>query len=201
MTVSRVLRNHLNYHYRKSSIKNPKLLKNDSVMMTFIFLKIIERGLYLGLNLIYLDEVGFSLNNSNYYTWRKEGQLIFGGSKNAQKNKLNVILSIDENEIIYGKLFTKTIESEEFIKYFEELLEIMGENKIKNSLFIMDNASFHVSKSVQKYLFSKNIKIVTVVPYLSTFNSIELIFRAFKNITYKEIYNNMKELKNKIKQL
>lgn len=59
MTISRVLRIHLDYHYRKSSIKNSKLLENNSVMMIYIFLKIVEKALYLGLNLIFLDEVGF----------------------------------------------------------------------------------------------------------------------------------------------
>ena len=73
----------------------------------------------------------------------------------------------------------------------------METREIKDSLFIMENASFHISRNVQDYLKSKNIKIITNVHYLSTFNSIELIFRSFKNITYKELYSSMKELKKK----
>ena len=56
----------------------------------------------------------------------------------------------------------------------------MNGEDIENSLIIMDNAKFHVSKKVSKYFADKNIKIITIVPYLSTFNSIELLFRAFK---------------------
>ena len=37
MTISRVMRNHLGFHYRKTTIKNPKLLDDDSILMSFIF--------------------------------------------------------------------------------------------------------------------------------------------------------------------
>ena len=201
MTISRVMRNHLGYHYRKTTVKNPKLLDDDSILMSFIFLKIILRAIELGLNLIYLDEVGFSLENQNFYTWKKKDDLFYGGAKINQKVKLNAILSINENEILYGKLLNKTIDSDDFILYIEELLERISKEDIKNSLIIMDNAKFHVSKKVTQYFKDKNIKIITIVPYLSTFNSIELLFRAFKNKMYKETYKNMKELRKRVTDL
>lgn len=95
-------------------------------------------------------------------------------------------------KILYGNFFNKTIEIWDFIKYFDEPLVKMEPREIRNLLFIMDNETFHISKSVKKY---KN------VPYLSIFNSIKIIFKAFKNKAYKELYTNMKKLKNNIKNL
>ena len=65
----------------------------------------------------------------------------------------------------------------------------------------MDNASYHISKSIQKFIEKQNVKIVTNVPYLSYFNSIELLFRTIKNITYKENFENIKTLKNRIEEI
>ena len=62
----------------------------------------------------------------------------------------------------------------------------------------MDNAKYYISSNVQKYLISEKIKIVTNVPYLSSFNSIELFFRALKNVTYKENYNTITNLRTKL---
>ena len=47
--------------------------------MTFIFIKGILRSLYLGLNLIFRDETGFTLTNNNLKMWRKNHQDILGG--------------------------------------------------------------------------------------------------------------------------
>jgi len=55
----------------------------------------------------------------------------------------------------------------------------MNEQEKQNSLLAIDNAKFHVSKKVQEYLKTKNVKIITNVPYLSIFNSIELTFKDF----------------------
>lgn len=71
--------------------------------MAFIFLRTIVKGLELGLNLIYLDEVGFKLENANFYIWRKNGELFYGVAKSNSKIKLDVFLAVDENQILYGK--------------------------------------------------------------------------------------------------
>ena len=198
MTLSRVMRYHLDFHYRKTSIKNPKLLEECSILMAFCFLRTIIRSMELGLNIVYLDEVGFTLDNKNFYTWKKKDDFFYGGAKNNQKTKLNIILSIDENQILYGKFLNKNIDSDDFIQYMDEFFERINEEERKNMLVVMDNAKFHVSRKVKNYFENKNIKVITTVPYLSTFNSIELLFRSFKNITYKENFKNMKELKKKV---
>lgn len=96
MTISRVMRNHLGYHYRKTTIKNPKLLDDYSILMAFIFIRIIIRAIELGLNLIYFDEVGFNLENNNFYTWKNKEIYFIVVQNTTKKYKLNVILSIDK---------------------------------------------------------------------------------------------------------
>ena len=88
MTISRILRYHLNLHYRKTSLKNPKILEQNYLIMSLIFLNCIVRGIELGLNLIYIDEVSFEIENNNFYTWRGNDDIIIDGPKSDNKKDL-----------------------------------------------------------------------------------------------------------------
>ena len=65
MPISSILRSELDLHYRKTILKSPKLLDNNYKLMTYFYIKGISRCIKLGLNLIFIDETGFSLNNNN----------------------------------------------------------------------------------------------------------------------------------------
>ena len=197
MTISRILRYHLNLHYRKTSLKNPKILEQNYLIMSLIFLNCIVRGIELGLNLIYIDEVSFEIENNNFYTWRGNDDIIIDGPKSDNKKRFSSIMAINEDEILHSSIISKNIDSNDFIEFMKNLINNMDENKLNNSLFIFDNAKVHISKMRTNYLKDKNIKIITNVPYCSFFNSIELLFRAFKNIIYKECFSTIKELKKK----
>lgn len=65
MTVSRVLRFNLDLHYRKTIFKNTKLSEKNYILMGLLFLKGIIRSIKLDFNIVYIDETGFCLNNTN----------------------------------------------------------------------------------------------------------------------------------------
>ena len=74
-TISRILKNHLGMRHLKTSLKNPKIEENNYLFMSFVFIRIIFRCLYLNLTFVFLDETGFLLENNNYYTWRNENDV------------------------------------------------------------------------------------------------------------------------------
>lgn len=76
-------------------------------------------------------------------------------TKSDFKKKINVNLSINENKILFAKFFNETNKNNDLIEYFEELLKMLEENEIKNSLFIMDNAKFHISRNCSKFYVIK----------------------------------------------
>ena len=195
MTVSRILRNHLNLHFRKTILKNPKLSKENYLLMTFIFIKGILRSLYLGLNLIFIDETGFTLTNNNLKMWRKNHQEILGGTSGNGKNKINLIMAIDKNEIIYGQYYkNETITNIEFLDFLKELINKIGEDKYKNSIFILDNATYHNSDKIKKFVNEHGLKVLFTVPYKSQYNAIEFAFNLVKNFVNKNTYRTLKEL-------
>ena len=57
-------------HYKKTKIKNPKLAEEKYILIKLLLLKII-RCLKLGLNSIFVEETGVTLNNNNLKMWRE----------------------------------------------------------------------------------------------------------------------------------
>lgn len=83
--------------------------------MAFLFLKSIIKSIKLGLNIIYLDETSFCLNNLNLRMRRKDKGEIVGSAKTKRKVRINLIMGIDTKEIIYAHYYyNDTITTEEF---------------------------------------------------------------------------------------
>jgi len=199
MTISRILRNHLKIHYRKTTLKNPKLSNDNYLLMAFCFLFGIVKALKDKISLIYIDETGFELCNNNLYLWRKNDATIYGGPTNDNKKRINVIMAIDKNEIILAHYYNgESIGTNEFITFMEEIIEKIGKNRIVNYMFILDNASYHLSKDVKEFSKKNKIKILFNIPYKSEFNAIEIAFHLIKNNLYKEMPSNQKELIKRI---
>ena len=121
--------------------------------MGFLFLRGIIRAIELNLNIIYIDETGFRLNNENLKIWRKDKGDVLGGAIHSTKEKVNAIMAVDKKEIIlchYYKGKGENISSKEFYEFFIDLIDTIGEEEIGNSLFVLDNAAYHCSKKIRK---------------------------------------------------
>ena len=90
--------------------------------------------------------------------------------------------------VIYNKV---TTDSNQFKIFIEELLNKMTEEKKKNHILIMDNLKAHLTIDLIQVYFNNN-KLLFNVPYKSSFNISEKVFRYIKNITYKNIYDTKK---------
>lgn len=118
---------------------------------------------------------------------------------NINNSKKNFLLATGGNKIVNYKLTSKNTYSSLFKEFFEETIEKIPLDKLNTTVFIMDNLSSHLTKDIKNIIKSKSLKAFYTVPYESIFNPIELSFRAIKNITYKNIYKNIKELSKDIK--
>jgi transposase len=202
MTISRIMRNKLKMRYRKTVLKNQKLSEDNYIIMNFLFLKAICRCIRLGLKLIYIDETGFSLNNTNLRMWRKNKEEILKGPKKDSHQKINLIMAINNQEIIYGQYYyNETIDSEEFLNFLSELLKKMNKNEIKNSVFVLDNATYHATNDIKKFAKQNQLKFLFTIPYKSQFNCIEYAFNLMKIDIHNTMINTKKELEKKIVDL
>lgn len=71
----------------------------------------------------------------------------------------------------------------------------------KKSLFILDNCKAHLTVDCYKLFNQENLKVLYSVPYRSSLNMIEYAFRKIKNITYKNLYSPIEELKTSLNHI
>lgn len=202
MKVSRILRFNLNYHFRNTVFKNPKLSDKNHILMSLLFIKAIIRSIRLKLNIIFIDETGFCLNNTNGKVWRKNKEEILRGPKTNSKNRINLILGINTKEIVYGEYYNNdTISSNEFLGYLEELTTKIDDKTLKRTLFILDNAKIHLTKNIQNFCSKKKLKFLFIVPYKSQYNAIEYCFNLIKSNIYNENITTLKQMQSRIEEL
>ena len=131
MTFSRILRNRLDYHFIKTTIKNPKLQNKLYKFMAYFFIKGILRSIKLGLKFIYIDGTGFQLSNNNYYCWRTYKKEVFGNASIKLNEWINLILAADDKKIIHYKILNRTVKQADFIEFLEGLNTKICENEKK----------------------------------------------------------------------
>ena len=143
---------------------------------------------------IYIDEAGFTNENNNFYCWRMGEQEIYSDFHKVEK--FNLLMAVTPNKIINFSMKDKSVDSSYFKKFMEDLIQNIGVNNINNYIFILDNASIHLTNELFEFYHKWKMKILFGIPYMSCFNMIEYAFRFIKNIIYKKLYpdtNSMKE--------
>lgn len=194
--INKILKNKLKYKYIKISPKNKNLNNIRYKIISFIFIKILIRGMLLNYNFIFIDESHFKTKNNNYKSWLKDNEDVhFGNNKNE---KLNIILAVSVQKVINFLFLKENINHVNFYNFMEETIKKLSEDDIKRTIIIMDNCTVHFSKNVIELMKNNKLKILYTVPYESEFNSIELAFRYIKNKIYKKIYSNITELKDDV---
>ena len=196
-SIHNIMKNILSYKYRKTTVKNAKLSEKKFIKFSFFYLKVLLSALIIGLNIIYIDELGFYSHNNNYYTWRLKDEEIFY-PRNDNK-KINLIIAVSFNKICHYKINESSTGTQEYKLFMEELILKMSEEEKKGSIFVFDNLTSHLTAEMFKFYNNNNLKIICNVPYKSSFNMIELAFRQIKNITYKKLYSSINELKTDLK--
>ena len=81
------------------------------------------------------------------------------------------------------------------------LMRLCEEDKTKYKIIILDNASIHRSKEIQKYCEKKNIILVYLTPYSPDLNDIEPMWKKFKRIFQLIQWQYWKSLEQKIRNV
>ena len=147
--VHQILKNKLEFKYCKTSIKNTKIITNNSLKMANAFLKILIRAVRLKYELVYIDESKNQQINSNLHCWRKNNEYLFNDIKDYQKS--NLTMAVSPNGLIYYKITSDNTNTDIFMNFFNGLLNKIGEERKKNSIFILDNCKIYISYKMIKY--------------------------------------------------
>ena len=191
-TIYYIMKNKLNFRYLKTLPKTSKLTEKSSKIRIFVFIKIIARALALKMKVIFLDESNFQLENNNLRVWRHPDETPY--FKALKRGRKNIIMAITDERILLYKINKGTNNSSDFIEFMENLVEILKIDEIQNYLIVMDNCSIHLTKELLDFYKVKKLKILTIVPYFSQLNSVELMFNFIKQKLYKKVFSSFNKL-------
>ena len=85
-----------------------------------------------------------------------------------KKNKNKFNNAIDKKQIIYGQYYNnETIATDELVNFLEELLKRLSEEEKQNSIFVLDNAKYHITDKIKKFVKENQLKFLFNIPYKS----------------------------------
>ena len=187
-----ILKNKIGYKYLKTTVKSNILANLSSKIRAFIFIKIVIRALFIKINIIFIDETNFQLENNHLKIWRHKNESPYFNSGN--RGRKNIIMAISSEEILHYEINSGTNNTESFHIFMKKLIEKINPTELKYSLFIMDNCSIHLTKKLRDFYNENKLKILTIVPYLSQFNGIEFFFNYIKQKLYKKVFNSFNKM-------
>ena len=111
-----------------------------------------------------------------------------------KRGRKNILMAVTIEGVILYEINDGTNNQESFYSFMVKLIEKINKEELNNYLIIMDNCSIHLSKKLKDFYSEKKLKILTIVPYLSEFNAIELFFNYIKQKIYKKVFNSFNKL-------
>lgn len=198
-TIHNIIKNKLGYSYLKTTYKNNYLRSKNAIILCLCFIKIFVRLMKFNYEIIFIDESKVEAINSHLRCWRKRDETIYFGS--GQKNKVNLIMAVGKNKVYKIEINQENTNSNNYLMFIKDLYCQLEKDKDKKYAIICDNLKAHKTKQVMDYFIEKKINVVFNVAYQSSFNAIELCFRAIKKITYTNIFNSIEDIKKKINDI
>ena len=138
--------------------------------------------LHKGTRILNVDESFINETNFTRMMWRPPkapGTMI----SKAVTPRLALIAALDTDGNVYYSLGQCNTDSDMMMLYMRHLLRRLDEEAADwrdNTIFLMDNASYHSSEDMKEYFKKMEIKVIYSGPYSYTSAPIELLFGALK---------------------
>jgi hypothetical protein len=189
--INNLLRNNLKLSYLKTSIKTKTINEPLGKIQGFCFIKSIVKCLMAGFKILFLDESSILSSNNNFRAWRGKNEELYFNI--GTKKRKNLLLIISNEEVIHYKITDKNTDEKNFLKFMEEVAEILDKKENEKFVIVMDNLASHRTKNLINFYKERKINIIFNCVYRSNFNAIELAFRNIKFYLYKNLYEKIED--------
>lgn len=133
-------------------------------------------------SIVYIDESGFAHECIRTHGYAVIGKRCYGRSNWSNKKRTNVIGALLDNNLLAPCLFSSSVNTEVFNERAEhELLDVIPDNCV----IVMDNASFHKHKSMQKMINNAGHILEYLPSYSPDLNPIEHKWAQAKSVRKK----------------
>lgn len=107
--------------------KTNKILKEDNIIASLALIKIIARCIKENITIIYFVESAIINLNNNLKTYNKPRTNLY--SYISTRKKINLIMAIYEDDLIYYQLREKNIDENIFLSFVENMTKKIIEKK------------------------------------------------------------------------
>ena len=148
----------------------------------------------MGHVLVAFDEASFQLTTSYKRIWFLRGQKPKGAFFWSSKKLITFGAYSDDQKFYYD--FYDAQNSLTFKHFLSNYITTL--NKRRNYVFILDNAGFHKTQVIRKFLSNfSNISVEFIPPYSPELNPIETCWKITKNIVTKsQFFPTINDLQN-----
>lgn len=149
-------------------------------------------------NIIFLDEVGFSVVTRPKRGRARRGESPYLLVPAARSRNISVLAAMNANSMIFHRIFEKALTGEDFKEGLVQIRDAAISKGIETPVFILDNARIHHYKGLAEKIEELNIKLIYLPPYSPFLNPIENIFSVWKNTVNRGEPKNEIELRRLI---
>ena len=150
----------------KKTLQHPKV---DQEKRT-TFCQKVEEYKVAGKPIVYIDESGFAHDMPRTHGYAFKGQRCYGKHDWGAKGRTNVIGAMLGGILLTVSLFQTTVNTAVFNAWvIQDLLPKLP----KNSVVVMDNATFHKGQDMMKALDKEGHSLLYLPPYSPDLNPIE----------------------------
>ncbi len=145
----------------------------------FTFCQKIEELEKDGKTIAYIDESGFAHDMPRTHGYSNKGQRCYGKHDWGAKGRTNAIGALIGSTLVAVGLLTGSVNTDVFPTWVDRILM---PNLPERSIVVMDNASFHKGKDMQKIIEDAGHTLLYLPPYSPDLNPIEKKWAQAKKI-------------------
>jgi len=135
----------------------------------------------MGRSIVYIDESGFAHDMPRTHGYSPKGQRCFGKNDWNNHARTNAIGALLDSSLLTLSLFISTINTDVFYHWVkQDLITKMP----KNSVVVMDNASFHKNTKIKSILEENGHALEYLPPYSPDLNPIEKKWAQAKKLRH-----------------
>lgn len=130
-------------------------------------------------SIAYIDESGFAHDMPRTHGYSLKGKRCYGKHDWGAKGRTNAIGALISNTLVGVGLLSGSVDTDVFTYWVKEFLI---PNLHENTVIVMDNASFHKGKDMQKIIEDSGHILLYLPPYSPDLNPIEKKWAQAKQI-------------------
>jgi transposase len=136
---------------------------------------------FVSYQLVYVDESGCDKRIGFRRTgWSPLGVTLVQIAQFHRGQRFQILPAYTQDGVLLARVFQGPTDGAVFEDFIEQLLTLCGRWPERNSVLIMDNASFHHSDHIEQMCDDAGVKLVYLPPYSPDLNPIEEFFAELK---------------------